>query len=66
MRSFSLAICCGAALFTVIGCASGSTEPTVVTTDEDEIAKYEAMIAAEEESAAADLTADQNEGSGGE
>lgn len=41
------------ALLAIGGCGS-STEPVPVTTDEDKIAEYEAMIAGEEASAQED------------
>ena len=43
MRKGFFAICCAAAIFPFVGC-SGSNQGTVATTDEDEVAAYNAMI----------------------
>ena len=42
MRNVFLLICCAAAMFAVSGCSQSTPGP--VTTDEDEIAAYNAMI----------------------
>ena len=42
MRNVFLLICCAAAMFAVSGCSQSAPGP--VTTDEDEIAAYNAMI----------------------
>ena len=43
MRKVFLLVCCVAAMFPIMGC-SESREATVATTDESEMAAYEAMI----------------------
>ena len=42
MRKFLLLICCAAVMFAVSGCSQGAPGP--VTTDQDEIDAYNAMI----------------------